>query len=280
MCTWNSNKPYFVRCLRSIRKEVPVHHFILVDRFSNDGTLETVKKVFPNAIVRETDSNLGVARKIGINLVDTDFFIFVDDDIELCDGWFKEIVSYLDESTGAIHGMVPPSLRHLNKWFEWVWKKWLPRRKGTLEKVQVVTIKEPDITRGYTNNTLVRKSVVEDWAPPSFLCAYEDHMMLRHVVKKGYAWKILTQLTVRHWGIDNLRGWMRKAMWNIAGARLIKFDNFSLWSLITAVPKQTLKAIYASIELNEPLIIPYVFFGELARVHGWLNWTKYLTMKR
>ena len=34
MCTWNSHRPWFHKCLFSIKREIPVHQFILVDRYS------------------------------------------------------------------------------------------------------------------------------------------------------------------------------------------------------------------------------------------------------
>jgi len=280
VCTWNSNKPYFVRCLNSVKRELPLHHFILVDRFSNDGTVETVKKIFPNAIVKESYANLGAARKLGIELVDTEFFVFVDADIELSNGWFREIKKHVDSSTGAVHGQAVSVLRHLSKWFEWTWKKWLPFRKGVTEKIQIATAKEPDVVRGYTHNTLFRKCAAKDWTPPTFLCAYEDHMLLRHVVKNGYTWKVITELTVKHWGVSSLNEELVKAKWNMAGARLINYNDLSLWFLVKALAKWTIKAIYASLKIKEPLIIPYVFFNQLAYVQGWLGWTKYLVMKR
>lgn len=280
MCTWNSNRPYFVRCLNSVKKELPLHHFILIDRFSNDGTVETVRKIFSKVIVEETDLNLGMARKRGIELVDTEFFVFVDDDIELCNGWFKEITKHIDSTTGAIHGQAVPVLRHLNKWSEWMWKKWVPLRKGVIEKIQIATAKEPDVVRGYTHNTLVRKSAVEEWAPPVFLCAYEDHILLRHVVKNGYTWKVITKLTVKHWGVSSLKEELVKAKWRIAGARLINYNDLSFWLLVKALAKWTIKAIYASLEIKEPLIVPYVFLNQLAYILGWVGWTKYLVMKR
>jgi glycosyltransferase involved in cell wall biosynthesis len=87
MCTWNSNRFYFRRCLASVKKEVDVHHCIVIDRFSSDGTLEVVRSVYPDAKVFQTEANLGSARKIGIAYVDTQYFAFIDDDIELSDGW-------------------------------------------------------------------------------------------------------------------------------------------------------------------------------------------------
>ena len=39
MCTWNSSKPYFRRCLSSIKREVDVHHFVVVDGDVYHGAL-------------------------------------------------------------------------------------------------------------------------------------------------------------------------------------------------------------------------------------------------
>jgi len=100
MCTWNSNKPYFVRCLESIKREVPIHHFILIDRFSTDGTVEAVSEEFSHALIKRSNARLAFSRKLGIDLVDTEFFVCVDSHIELCDGWFKRIMNYV----GSIQG--------------------------------------------------------------------------------------------------------------------------------------------------------------------------------
>lgn len=86
-------------------------------------------------------------------------------------------------------------------------------------------MKNHDEMRGYTNNTLLRTHLVRDWSPPSYICAYEDHLLLRHIVRKGYVWKIILNLTVKHYGIHSLKDYLRKSRWNAAGARLIRFDD-------------------------------------------------------
>jgi hypothetical protein len=73
---------------------------------------------------------------------------------------------------------------------------------------------------------------------------------------------------------------LRKARWNKAGARIINFGNLSLSSLLMSIPKETLKAIYASIDTKEPFIIPYVFLTQMAHIQGWIGWNRYLVMKR
>jgi len=46
MLTKNSNKPWFRRVLTAIKREIPVHHFIVVDGYSTDGTVDVVKEFF------------------------------------------------------------------------------------------------------------------------------------------------------------------------------------------------------------------------------------------
>ncbi|RLF13067.1 MAG: hypothetical protein DRN06_09060, partial [Thermoprotei archaeon] len=126
LCTYNSNKPYFRRCLEAIKREVPVRRLIVVDRFSKDGTLKTVKSVFPDAVVIRSEANLARARKLGIEAVETKYFLFVDDDVELSKGWFEAVTEYVDSRTGGIHGHAVPVCGPLKRWFRWVRGVWEP----------------------------------------------------------------------------------------------------------------------------------------------------------
>jgi glycosyltransferase involved in cell wall biosynthesis len=110
MCTWNSNKPYFEKCLRSIVREVPIHHFIAVDSFSTDGTVDVIKKYFPDAVIITASLDLANKRRLGISYVDTQIFAFVDDDVVLSKGWLKTLMLSLQENNvGAVQGRAFPS---------------------------------------------------------------------------------------------------------------------------------------------------------------------------
>lgn len=90
MLTKNSNKPYFRRVLSAIKRNVPVHHFVVVDAYSMDGTVETIKEFFGDkVIVVRSNATLGKARYIGMKLVDTEWFAFIDSDCEILDSWFN-----------------------------------------------------------------------------------------------------------------------------------------------------------------------------------------------
>ena len=78
MPTWNSNSPYFKIVLKRIIGGIPLNKFILVDRYSSDGTLDQVKNVIPpeKLIIIQTNTDLARARAIGIKYVSTEFFCF------------------------------------------------------------------------------------------------------------------------------------------------------------------------------------------------------------
>ena len=90
MLTKNSNKPYFKRVLDAIKRNIPIHHFIAVDGYSNDGTIEVIREFFSDRlIVVKTKACLGLARYIGMRIVDTEWFAFIDSDVEILDGWYE-----------------------------------------------------------------------------------------------------------------------------------------------------------------------------------------------
>jgi len=279
MCTWNSNKPYFRKCLNSIKREIPVHHFILVDRFSTDGTVRAVKELFPNVKIIESNARLAVSRKLGIELVDTEFFIFMDSDIELLNGWFKRIINHIDSNIGAIEGSRIYPQQHITAWLECSRSLQVRFKEAFRRKVILITSK--NVERGLAfdpSNTLFRTLVVRDYNPPTIL-SYgpgEGFFLLRHIVRKGYTWKALSNAITIHHTIQSLKDWIRKSKWLGAGERLIKFEKRSLWSQIREASKETFCALLCSLQTAQPMILPYIALRQLARIQGWVNWNKYL----
>jgi glycosyltransferase involved in cell wall biosynthesis len=95
MPTWNSSKPYFEQVIKFIKDNVPVHKFVVVDRFSKDGTLDVIKKYFPDAVIIQTNANLAIARKIGILHTDCEFIGFIDDDVFITKEWFPRLYNLM-----------------------------------------------------------------------------------------------------------------------------------------------------------------------------------------
>ena len=102
MCTYNSNTSYFNLVLRRISQQIPVNRFIVVDRMSSDGTVSKVLEVFPEAKILLSKENLGRARKIGIDHVDTPFFVFIDSDVLLLKGWYEHSKELMKNGVGAV----------------------------------------------------------------------------------------------------------------------------------------------------------------------------------
>lgn len=96
MLTRNSNKPWFRRVLNAIYENIPVHCFIVVDGCSMDGTIDAIKSVFKEKVkVLRTHTSLGGARYLGMKLVDTEWFAFIDSDVEILEGWFDEAKNFM-----------------------------------------------------------------------------------------------------------------------------------------------------------------------------------------
>jgi len=80
LVTFNS-AAYLDECLAAIVRYVPVHHLILVDRFSTDGTVEIAARY--GARVHQEESGVGSARLRALAMADTEFALFVDGDVIL-----------------------------------------------------------------------------------------------------------------------------------------------------------------------------------------------------
>ena len=158
----------FEECLDSIKREVPVHRIIVVDAFSEDSTLEMVRRKFPHVEVIQDNALRGKAREIGIGAVETEFFMFVDDDVVLCPNWFDKAFQYFDyEGVGAVWGV------------DRVLKNGKPSGAVQLmSKVRGLTHDEIMIRnfriRGGTHDILIKTEAVQGICIPEDLHIYED----------------------------------------------------------------------------------------------------------
>ena len=269
MCTWESNSPWFKRCLLSINRNIPIHCFILVDRKSKDETVKSVTEVFPNAKIYQTDDKLAQQRKIGIKMVDTEWFLFCDDDIEFNKEWYANVTKHIENDVGAINGLAVPTDNAIEKFFELRIKdRILQTRKTSANK------DKPNEVRGLTGNTLIRTRLAKDWNPPRFLSAYEDHHLLCHVVKNGYSWITVHDATVRHYGNFNCRSEITKAKWNAAAGRLI--GALDLKTLVQKAFFGIGMGLVASVKIGNPRILLLLASMHFGYIVGYLEWDSYL----
>jgi glycosyltransferase involved in cell wall biosynthesis len=280
MLAWNSDKPYFKHVLESIKREIPIHCFILVDKYSSDKTVQTVRTYFPNAKIILSDNQLAKARQLGIQHVDTEYFVFVDDDIILPNGWFEKLRKNIDSETGAIHALAIPAVRLP---YEEKWRKWNEKELGTkktLENTLEITKQNAHEIRGYTHNTIIKTALCKDWRLPADISVFEDQLLLWHIVNKGYKWKIVQELSAQHYPYENLKEYLRKVRWRTAGGRAIGMLNYSLKQILCDFLISLYIALKASVNLKEPRILPYILLLNFAGIQGYFNWIKYTFLPR
>jgi glycosyltransferase involved in cell wall biosynthesis len=160
-------------CLDSIYRNVPVNNLIVVDGFSTDGTLpilERFQKKHGNVIVIQDSGTRGTARQKAIRNVGTEWFMFVDSDVILCDGWFEKAKKLIKDNVGAIWGIE-------------IWS--VLRRKKILGLFERMTMKIFQ-KRGGTHDLLVRTEAIKDIEIPFNLHTYEDAYIKSWISQKGY----------------------------------------------------------------------------------------------
>ncbi|MGB9740374.1 MAG: glycosyltransferase family 2 protein [Candidatus Bathyarchaeia archaeon] len=161
------------RCLKSIYENVPVNRLIVVDGYSTDSTIEIVEKFrekYGNVILVMDNGTRGSARMKGINYVETEWFMFVDSDVILCNKWYEKAKKFVDDEVGAIWGME-------------VWEGM--QNPTTLKLYLKITRKIFDL-RGGTHDLLVRYDAVKGIDIPKSLHVFEDSFIKEWIEKRGY----------------------------------------------------------------------------------------------
>ncbi len=160
-------------CLNSVYKNIPVNNLIVIDGFSTDNTEEIIneyQKKYGNVIFVQEKGTRGTARQRAIQLVKTEWFVFVDSDVLLSNNWFVQAEKLVKEDVGAVWGIELWSVLKDSK---------------VLKLFERVTLKIFE-KRGGTHDLLVRRKTVEDIKIPYQLHTYEDGYIKDWIGKKGY----------------------------------------------------------------------------------------------
>jgi len=159
------------KSLGSVYANVPIGNLIVVDGNSTDSTLEILQefhKRYGNLIVLQDKGTRASARQKAIGCVKSDWFMFVDSDVVLCDDWFVKARKLMSDEVGAIWGIE-------------IWS--ILQRTKFLNLFERVTMKI-FARRGGTHDLLVRTKAVEDIAIPYHLHTYEDSYIKSWITKK------------------------------------------------------------------------------------------------
>ena len=216
LLTKNSEKR-LNECLKSIYRNVPVNHLIVVDGYSTDKTLEIVRefqKEHGNVLVMQDRGNRASARQLGMRQVSTEWFMFVDSDVTLCEGWFKKAEKHVGEGVGGIWGIE-------------VWST--IQSPAMLKMFLWITRKIFDL-RGGTHDTLVRTSLVKDIEIPQGLHVFEDAYIKDWITQKGYKVIACYDPYCIHYRPENV--WTLRGSLNII-ADAIRFGRLTLLVKLT-----------------------------------------------
>jgi len=121
--TWNA-KHYLKQCIYSVYKETRNIALMLtvVDNASKDGSMEMVKKEFPEVVLLRSDKNLGFskANNMAIRKIlkerKSDYILFLNVDTVIEDRAIERMESYLDSHSSV--GAVAPALILPNRKFQ------------------------------------------------------------------------------------------------------------------------------------------------------------------
>jgi len=172
--TKNSEK-MLRECLGSVYNNVPVNRLIVVDGYSTDKTLEIVQdfqKRHGNVLLLQDEGNRATARQKGIRHVKTEWFMFVDSDVVLCEGWFRKVERYLSADVGAVWGVNIDVIPNITD--------------KRIVKLQSLVARQCFVLRGGMHDTLIRREAVEGIHIPEQLHAYEDTYIINWIKRKGY----------------------------------------------------------------------------------------------
>lgn len=141
-------------------------------------------------------SPLALARMELIKKVNTDIFLFLDDDIEYTKGLIQLLYGYFSKNIGAIQGSISPY---------GLGEKWD-------EALNTFKLKAPkyDVQRIMLHNTLIKTSLVKDWNPSPTSSGCEDWHLTLHIRKKGYVCMVVPA------GVGHRISWSktrRNAIW-------------------------------------------------------------------
>jgi glycosyltransferase involved in cell wall biosynthesis len=241
MLTFNSaSRSYvFKKCLRSIKNNIPIRNFIVVDKFSQDNTIEVISSYFSHVKIIQTNAKRGKAREIGIKNCGTEFIVFVDDDVILCKNWFKKAIGYFKKNKriGAVVGALTPAYGTCG------WPHIYLQSKLRGVPMQEIVRRYVLARRGGdTSNLILRKKCVKNIKIPNELFIYEDVWIKEWVEAKKYKFLIVTDPYAIHFrqGVPEAGPSTIKILLKYGYPLGVNLRNYLLWNFITSFSQSLL----------------------------------------
>lgn len=167
--------------LANSEKESPmdISTIYLIDNQSTDKTREIARNRSAefgwDIEITKKQCNLPEARQLAISKVNTEWFLFLDDDIQIPQDYLSKLSGAIAPLVGGIQGRKEtPHTTHNSNWV-----RWRSHRSGT-------------------HATLLRHSAVEDIEIPNELTVLEDEYIRKHVEENGWLWIYNHQALFQH----------------------------------------------------------------------------------
>lgn len=222
-----------LECLGQSERAGPVDISCLhiIDNESDDRTLE-IGAEYATKYGWDTDfisrkCSLPVARQLAIERIESEWFLFLDDDVQVTESYLESHINAIAPRIGAVQGRKsgetaighsPSRRRILRDSTELQPSEWVRRRAF----------------RGGTHATLIRREAASTVAFPRDLLLWEDEFLRREIESNGYLWVFNHQARFTH-RTQNPRsqGWHE-------GYLQGKYDLRPAWHVCLAIPYATL----------------------------------------
>jgi glycosyltransferase involved in cell wall biosynthesis len=172
---------------------VTIDTFRVIDNESDDRTLSIVEERAEHygwdTDIISRQCSLPAARQLAIERVETDWFLFLDDDVRITESYLEDHASTIAPRIGAIQGrklfettVGTPEPGPARRSTEAHPSEWVHRRAF----------------RGGTHATLIRREAAAPVEFPADLNVWEDQYLRREIERSGYLWIFNHQARFAH----------------------------------------------------------------------------------
>jgi glycosyltransferase involved in cell wall biosynthesis len=172
------------RCGENVSKQIQIDKIDVVVPSKTGFGLLLKKEKWMNNIIITTEKPLSIARKNAVLKAKTEYVAMLDDDIKIPSFWFEKLKRQITSKTAAVSSVATQFNEHEQAYDNVV------HRLKRLEKID---------TSPHINNIIILRSIMEDYNPPPLFYG-EDHFLKRHIISKGYQWKVVGNIGVIHFG--------------------------------------------------------------------------------
>lgn len=160
-------------CIPTLNKELTAEKMLEIEDFT--------KYIPVNKIIFSTAKGLANSRNELMSKVEAEWFIFLDDDVEINEDWWNQISKHMnDKRVGAANG-----LGYSDSWILKILRDFLFVVRGTKEQ------------RGFTSNTLIRTKAIKGIRLER-KGRLEDAELQDKICNNGYMWVHDPKAVCRH----------------------------------------------------------------------------------